>query len=146
MAESLTTPEHVFVLSSIDQALTRDYIRYAICFPLYNSKAYIETIVNRLTKIQQGHLEVVVTLQNVTNFNASFKNLEYGQGGFEHSYGSLANNGMPPSALINSHLTPLPDNPRPNASSVFDIQATFIPDGLIVALYLHHSVSDILGM
>ena len=45
--------------------------------------------------------------------------------------------------LINDVLAPVPDLPDRQVSPVFAVQGNFIHGGLIVAIYLHHSVADL---
>ena len=166
MAEPSATPEHVYRLSSIDQSLVRVYIRYGLCFAHLNTD--IEATTNRLIATvkrtvthlpilagavrpvngedsqQSGRVEVAVTLQDVASFKPIIKVFNTEE--FPYTYEDLAKAGMPPSALICQNFTPLPDVPNTSASPVFALQANFIPEGLIVALYLHQSVADIVGM
>lgn len=92
---------------------------------------------------QIGRLEVRVTIDNVTAFEPTFKTL--GEEEYPFSYEKLAKDGMPPMAFIGSELTPLPDIPEvsPEGSPVLAVQCNFISGGVIVAIYLHHSVGGV---
>lgn len=159
MAES-----HIYRLSSIDQSLIRIYIRYCLCFPC--NATDIEAVTTRLavsvnrtvahlpilagtvqpieSNDQSGRLEVKVRLDQINNFEAHVKH--HGATAHLPSYQELSTIGMPPSELIREEFTPHADNPNPEGSPVFAIQANFIRGGLILVLYLHHSVADIHGL
>lgn len=66
---------------------------------------------------------------------------------FSATFSELTHEGMPASVFVDTALTPLPDMPDPanGSNPVFAIQANFIDGGVLVALYLHHSVVDIVG-
>ena len=166
MAEEVATENHIFCLSSIDQSFVRGYVQYGLCFACKDID--IGTVMNRLTATvkrtvthlpilagtvrptkfedggQQGRVEVEVNLEAVNSFMPVIARPSHDA--FGYTYEDLAKARMPPSALVNDSLTPLPDVPDPQGSPVFAIQANFISSGLIVAIYLHHAVADIMGM
>lgn len=93
---------------------------------------------------QRGHLEVHVTLQDIENFEPTFKTFNKDEC---YSYSQLSKAGMPPSQFIGPAFTPLPDIPDPNGGArVLAVQGTFIPGGVIVSIYLHHSVCGVQGL
>ncbi|TKA63599.1 hypothetical protein B0A55_09773 [Friedmanniomyces simplex] len=164
--------KHIYHLSSIDQSLVRTYIRYCLCFPydpnhmdtaISSFHNFIERIITHLPILaggirsvpdadseslaaQPGRLEVHVGLQEVSNFRATVRYIDYDE--VWYTYLFLAQTRMPPARLINQLLTPLPDAPEKDAlsSPVFAAQANIIKDGLLVALYLHHSVANVHGL
>ena len=156
--------EHIYRLSTIDKSLVRVYIRYCLCFACDN--ADIDTIANKLAlstqrtvtqspilagtvrpvagSSQEGRLEVAVTLQQMNGFQPRIRHLR--SKAHIRPYEELSASGMPPLELICDDITPMPDKPDPPGSPVFAIQASFIRGGVIIALYLHHSVADIHGL
>lgn len=105
---------------------------------------------------QLGRLEVRVCLQDIQNFRPTFTNSselkrEDDDERFPLSYASLAKENMPARAFIGSHFaetwSPLPDTPSASTTgkgdAVLAVQANFIPGGVIIAIYLHHSVGGV---
>ncbi|TKA76757.1 hypothetical protein B0A55_03649 [Friedmanniomyces simplex] len=168
----MTDEFHIYRLSSIDRGLVRTYIWYCLWFPcdannidtaVSNFHNAIEKLIAHLPILagsirslpdtdsepmiaQPGRLEVYVGLQEVSNFRATVRYIDYDE--FWYTYPSLAQSRLPPAHLISPVLTPLPDAPENDAlsSPVFAAQANIIKDGLLVALYLHHSVADVHGL
>ncbi|CZT15569.1 uncharacterized protein RCC_01421 [Ramularia collo-cygni] len=197
------TESVVFRLSSIDQSSTREYIRYALCYPCESDAASLDSLAIKLSAAlkrgvsympilagkvhpvptqassesnrrhsvadyparqypsihqrratlaedthneQSGQLEVRVTAEEVESIKATFKTL--GKDEFPHSYADLTKEGMPPMAFIGEAFTPLPDAPESleEGSPVLAVQGNFISGGVIVALYLHHSVVGAAGL
>lgn len=158
--------EQVYRLSAIDQSLLRAYIRFCLCYPCSKSEAdavlailasSCQRLVTHLPILagsvkpvsnegsaQTGRVEVVVALEDVHNFAAKARMFKFEE--LPLDYRNLSKHGMPPSAFVNDDLTPLPDLPDPSGSPTFAIQANFITGGVLVALYLHHSVADIHGL
>ncbi|KAK4545581.1 hypothetical protein LTR36_002931 [Oleoguttula mirabilis] len=156
--------QHVYRLSSIDQSLLRTYIRYCLCFPCED--ADISEVTNKLLTAvkrtvanipilagtvqsmsgsgQSGRLEVSITLEQVDSFVPAFK--DHHSDPRVPTYEELSAAAMPAMDLIGTDFTPLPDTPDSEGSPAFAVQASFIRGGLIVALYLHHSVADIHGL
>lgn len=118
----------------------------------YSTRQYPLTVQRRATVVQdasneqRGRLEVRVTLDEVNAFKPTFKTL--GKDEFPHDFATLSQAGMPPNALIGDAFTPLPDKPEDSdgGSPVFAMQANFISGGVIVAIYLHHSVAGVQGL
>ena len=108
------------------------------------SSAAIEAIRAAGCAKQQGRLEVKITLKQINDFTAVIK--KYVEGTDKDIYSRLNRDGMPPTWLTQDCFTPLPDSPDPQSSPVFAIQANFISGGLIVVLYLNHSVADLHGV
>ncbi|KAF2211622.1 hypothetical protein CERZMDRAFT_98503 [Cercospora zeae-maydis SCOH1-5] len=96
-------------------------------------------------KGQSGQLEVLVRAEGLA-VHPIVKHLS--KADFPETYDALAARGMPPRALVGSHITSLPDSPDPAAgeSPVFAVQATFNDGGLFVTVFLHHAVADERGM
>ncbi|KAK1079736.1 hypothetical protein LTR33_006136 [Friedmanniomyces endolithicus] len=170
--EGMSEERHIYYLSSIDQSLVRCYIRYCLCFPctvtdvdtaitsLHNA---VERLVTHLPILagnirpvpepdpgsipaQKGRLHAQVSLQDASNFRATVRYLD--QNDFRQTHSHLAQSRMTPAHLTNAALTPLPDAPDNSATSapIFAAQANVIEGGLLVALYLHHSIADIHGL
>lgn len=166
--------QHIYPLSSIDQSLIRSYIRYCLCWPCSpgleintaigrlhvaveraiahlpnlagNVHAIPETGLKSSAQARRGRVEVRVSLREVCEFQAEVRYVDYYK--LWHNCSSLSRDRMPPARLIVKALTPLPDTPKSLADSapVFAVQANIINGGLLVALYLHHSVADIHGL
>ncbi|KAK1084554.1 hypothetical protein LTR33_002598 [Friedmanniomyces endolithicus] len=164
--------QHIYYLSSIDQSLIRCYIRYCLCFPCNATEVdtavaslhkAVERLVTHLPILagnirpvpepdpglppaQKGRLQAQVSLQDTSDFRATVRKLDQDES--RHTYSHLAQSRMPPAHLTNAALTPLPDAPDNDAKSapIFAAQANVIEGGLLVALYLHHSVADIHGL
>ncbi|KAK5123345.1 hypothetical protein LTR85_002776 [Meristemomyces frigidus] len=161
---SAMAEQHVYRLSSLDQSLLRTYIRYCLCYPSQDAEitevteklltavkrtvTHIPILAGTVQSVdadgQRGRLEVCVTLDQVNSFQPAFKhhraNLQV------PPYEELSAAEMPPMSLMGDVFTPLADLPDSQSSPAFAIQANFIRGGVIVALYLHHSVADIHGM
>ncbi|KAK0942424.1 hypothetical protein LTR29_006010 [Friedmanniomyces endolithicus] len=163
------TEQHIHHLSSIDQSLVRCYIRYCLCFPctatdvdnaITNLHNAVERLITHLPILagniravteadpgsipaQKGRLYAQFSLQDASDFRATVRNID--QNDFRQTYSHLAQSPMPPTHLTNAALTPLPDAPDDGATSapIFAVQANVIKGGLLVALYLHHSIADI---
>ncbi|KAK1820549.1 hypothetical protein LTR12_004997 [Friedmanniomyces endolithicus] len=161
--------QHIYCLSSIDQSLVRCYIRYCLCFPCTATNVdtaiaslhhAVERLITHLPILagtirpvpdpdsgsipaQKGHLHAQVSLQDTSDFRATVRKLD--QNEFRHTYSHLAQSRMPPAHLFNAALTPLPDAPDNDATSapIFAAQLNVIDGGLLVGLYLHHSIADI---
>ena len=164
----MDTEEHIFRLSSIDQAAKRGYVRYGLCFSCASHDSDMDSTTKRITSTvkrtithlpilagrvrpasspeegQRRCFEVAVTLENVKKFAPEIKHLTHEE--FPHVYENLERAGMPPSTFINDNLTPLPNIPDPLESPVFAVQLNFVVGGLIVALNLHRSVADEVGL
>ena len=159
--------EHTVHLSEIDQSVPRVYIRLAFCY--YRGDTNLRTVAERIdarvkctithfpvlagviraatntTTTQQGRLEVITSLDRVKNFKAITTSV-IGLPGIK-TYNEHAFAGMPTRHLINGALTPLPDTPAADQQPpVFAIRINVIPEGLIVALYLHHAVGDLIAL
>ena len=80
-----------------------------------------------------------MTLDQVNNFKPKLKSVIGLQ---EKSYDALSSARMPAFELVNDLIVPLRDLPTNSGDPAFAVQATLISGGLIVALYLHHSVGD----
>lgn len=132
------------------QASSESIRRHSVAdYPLREHHSLLQrraTVAEDTNNEQRGQLEVRVTVDDVENIEPRLKTL--GKGEFPHSYADLAIAGMPPMALIGDAFTPLADAPEtPNAGSpVLVVQATFISGGVIVAIYLHHSVAGPAGL
>lgn len=113
-------------------------------YPLIHQRR--ATVAEDISNEQVGQLEVRVTAEEVDNIAPTFKTL--GKDEFPHSYAELSTAGMPPLALIGHAFTPLADVPdeRVGGSPVLAVQASFISGGVVVAIYLHHSVVGIAGL
>ncbi|KAK0917721.1 hypothetical protein LTR02_000087 [Friedmanniomyces endolithicus] len=170
--EGMSEERHIYYLSSIDQSLIRCYIRYCLCFPCNATEVdtavaslhkAVERLVTHLPILagnirpvpepdpglppaQKGRLQAQVSLQDTSDFRATVRKLDQDES--RHTYSHLAQSRMPPAHLTNAALTPLPDAPDNDAKSapIFAAQANVIEGGLLVALYLHHSVADIHGL
>lgn len=163
MAHELDRGEHTVTLSTIDQSLVRGHIRYCLCFPHQNEdtedtvrrlKVSVNSCITKMPILagyvrplrhssQAGRLEICVSAQDVENFLLIVR--KYTSKELPHTYETLAEAGMPPALLVNPALTPLSDDPNSDGGPVFAIQANSVPGGLLLALYLHHSVADALG-
>jgi trichothecene 3-O-acetyltransferase len=152
--------EHIVTLSSLDQSLMRSYVRLCLCFPV--QKADLGSIEEKLRNIftchvynrpflagnvhlvqgaeQSGLLELRCTRGDLEDWQPIVKHLSKPE--FPYRYQELTDAGMPSSAFIGNVLNPLPDAPDSHVASAFRVQANLIQGGLIVALYLHHSVAD----
>ncbi|KXT00275.1 hypothetical protein AC578_1210 [Pseudocercospora eumusae] len=95
---------------------------------------------------QHGRLDVRVELEDVERLRPTLNFLD--EEAFPSTYGELVKGGMPASAFLNTALTPLPDMPDPAEGSnpVFTVKANFIKGGVLVAIYIHHSVADNVGV
>ncbi|KAK5136218.1 hypothetical protein LTR08_003825 [Meristemomyces frigidus] len=151
---------HTYKLSSIDQSVVKTYIRYCLCYPCQDYEvlqvtkrlqAAVKRVVTHLPILagtvhsvagdgQRGCLEVSVSLNQVNTFAATTKDLHSNT--HISTYQQLSAAAMPPSELVGDDFTPVPDTPS-DSGPVFVVQGSFIRGGLIVALYLHHSVADI---
>jgi hypothetical protein len=88
------------------------------------------------------------------------KQIAFDEATFPHTYQQLKQNGMPPSAFkcttfVPEDLANWPGVPSNGEGKVdFDrsdapamrIQAFFIPGGLVLSMYMHHSVVDFSGI
>ncbi|KAK4574388.1 hypothetical protein LTR86_002150 [Recurvomyces mirabilis] len=96
-----------------------------------------------ITPTSPRRIEVSVNLDDVKRFHAVVAKVPFSE--FEHSYEELAISNMPPDLLVSDSLTPLPDTPEitDRGVPVFAIRANIICGGVLVALYLNHSVADL---
>ena len=59
------------------------------------------------------------------------------------NYGDLASNGFPEGRLDGDRLISISDVPSNDfPAPVLDVQATFVPGGLLLTIYFHHTVCD----
>ncbi|KAK5157974.1 hypothetical protein LTS14_003897 [Recurvomyces mirabilis] len=91
-------------------------------------------------------IEVSVNLDDVQQFQAVVAEVPFSE--FKHSYEELAISNMPPGLLVSDSLRLLPDTPDITDSGVpvFAVLANIVRGGVLLALYLHHSVADLQGL
>lgn len=154
---------HTVSLSSIDQGLTRTYVRMGLCYPL-PAEILPSTVLTRLEEFvaktvqclphlsgkvvvvkdaaQQDTVAIQFSRNDVLQYRPIARHLTKTE--FPFSFEKLNQDGMPADALISEKLNRMPDKPdeKDGPAPVLVIQANFIEGGLIVTLYLHHSVGD----
>ncbi|KAL9618434.1 MAG: hypothetical protein Q9160_006875 [Pyrenula sp. 1 TL-2023] len=154
---------HTITLSNIDQGLTRTYVRMGLCYPL-PAETLPSTVLARLEEFvaktvrclphlsgkvvvvkdaaQQDTVAVQFSRNDVLQYRPVARHLTKTE--YPFSFEKLSQDGMPADALISEKLNRMPDKPDENdgPAPVLVIQANFIEGGLIVTLYLHHSVGD----
>ena len=156
---------HTVRLSSIDQSLVRVYVRMGLCYPMSPKTSTEQTIqsfnrfvsetISRVPYLagrvvpvdgahQKGMVELQFTRSDIRSYRGVVRHLSKHQ--YPKSYAQLDSDGMPADALISKALNPLPDKPtteeQATSSPAMMIQASFIEGGLIVTVYLNHSVGD----
>ena len=127
MAEH-NSKEHIFRLSSIDQTASPAYIRYCLCFSRQSPAIVSDALTKRLAanvkrtvthlpilaghlrpatspEAQNGYVEVVVTLENILNFEGVAKIRKYDD--LPMDYDDLERARMPPEAFVDADLSPL---------------------------------------
>lgn len=127
MAEH-NSKEHIIRLSSVDQAASRVYINYSLCFPCQSSAVGCDALAKRLaanvkrtvthlpvlaghlrpttnSEAQSGSVEVVITLENVLNFETVIKTVKPED--LPKDYHALERARMPPEDFVNVDLSPL---------------------------------------
>ena len=153
---------HIYRLSSIDQVQERSYIRCGLCFPCDNNDGVVigarlrigalravsklpilaGTVLLDKQATQQGRALVSVTLDQLQGFDPVVKCI--GLEDYPHTFESLARSGFPPAMLDVKALTPPTAGTAGKADTpAFIVQGNIIEGGIIVTLYLHHSVGDI---
>ena len=140
----------------------RSYVRIALCYSSQGKD--VKTIETRLmnffvakihqrpflagnviqdqTSKQTGKLKIRFTRSDVDDWKPYFNHLSEAD---IPTYQDLDERGMPPSTFVGHKLNPLPDSPDEDAAAAFAVQATFIAGGVIVVIYMHHSVGDAHG-
>ncbi|KAL9105762.1 MAG: hypothetical protein Q9227_009110 [Pyrenula ochraceoflavens] len=156
---------HTVHLSSIDQSLVRVYVRMGLCFPVPKEQnkqdiidrfeLFVKETISCLPYLsgrvvpvrdapQSGMVEMQFTKADIQSYKPVIRDLEKSE--YPSNYSELNAKGMPADGLISEELNPLPDKPSPkeqiDSAPVMGIQASFIEGGLIVTVYLHHSVGD----
>ncbi|KAH6653216.1 hypothetical protein BKA67DRAFT_593205 [Truncatella angustata] len=144
------------LLSIWNQSSPRVYISVVLCFPLDNALCddavgHLETSLERLGQerplfaarlaadsTQPGHAHLIQSPEFRIPFEVSMK-----PGAIPADYSQIRENGFPPGVfikpcfsipgLIGTETDPLP---------VSRVQAFVIPGGLLLAVYLHHSLCD----
>lgn len=155
-------------LSIIDQTICRHYIRKLLCFPFPLSSRpnaaahqlnialhhtlrrwpYLAGVVQSVEKDgQPGYLQVSYTDVVPEPETAGIFEVRNRIHGSTINYSKLAELGMPTSSLKAPLFCPLPDAPDPSGPwPVLHVAANFIPEGLILAIYVSHSVVDGAGL
>lgn len=154
--------EHIITLSSVDQSITRGYIRYCLAFRLDHTRpaivtarlyAFLYDVLQRFPFLaghlypvspsasQLGRVELRFSEADVDSFCPKVKRLSKDQ--FPYSYGELHDGCMPPNAFVGDVLHSFPDTPDwTQPVPAFGVQGNFIQGGLLVTFYLQHSVGD----
>lgn len=152
-------------LSLMDQIIVRGYIRNVLCFALDDQqrpqailrlKQGLQTTLAerpflsgslQLTKNpegQDGKVELyynkdVLDVEETGHFHIRF----LGDTQFPYAYDELHAAGMPPSKLPGEILSTLPNAPSLcKPAPILAVHANFIRGGLLLCIYMHHSVVD----
>lgn len=154
--------EHTITLSLLDQGMPRHYTRFCLAFSLGGQSASeavtrLEAFLRRTFQAEpwlagyvcpvkgdaapKDQLAIRFSQRDVENFKVKVQ--ELGPDRFALTYDELCDLGMPPSK-IPRHVVSTCPNRRPDTepSVVLDITVNVIRGGLLVAIFLHHGVSD----
>lgn len=156
---------HVIKLSQIEHCMPRAYIRICLAYRVSDStrlegalnglKEYFSKVIRAKPYLagnvadvktalpEHEHAEIRFTTKDYTDPpSVAVKELRNSHGTLL-DFEELSREGLPPSRLIPQEVSSLLENPRPeDVSPVLRVQANIVKGGLIVAIYLHHCVSD----
>ena len=152
---------HTITLSTLDQGMPRHYTRFCLAFSLGDTSAF--EAISRLRAFFQrtfqvhpwlagyacpvkgdslpGHqLEIRYSRRDVENFEIKIRDQTET---FSLSYRELCDLGMPPSKIPRELVSSCPDRrPDTEPGLILDVTVNIIRGGLLVALFLHHGVTD----
>lgn len=154
--------EHTVTLSLLDQGMPRHYTRFCLGFPLRDTSASVaiarlEAFFRRTFQAQPwlagyacpvpGHsplahqLEIRFSQRHVENFPVKVQELPEDK--FPLTYDELAKLGMPPSKIPRDLISSCPDRrPDTEPALILDVTVNIIRGGLLIAIFLHHGVTD----
>lgn len=154
--------EHVVTLSVLDQGMPRHYTRFCLAYSLGETPASVaisrlEAFFRRTFQAvpwlagyacpvkggsaPKDKLEIRFSQRDVDNFQVKVQ--ELGPDRFPLTYAELCELGMPPSKLPREVISSCPDRrPDTEPAAILDVTVNVIRGGLLVAIFLHHGVTD----
>ena len=154
--------EHTITLSILDQGMPRHYTRFCLAFRLGETPATVaisrlEVFFRRIFQAEPwlaGHacpvkkdcsprhqLEIRFSQQDVENFHVKVQELP--QDKCPLTYDELCELGMPPSKIPRHLVSSCPDKrPDTEPAPILDVTVNIIRGGLLIAIFLHHGVTD----
>ena len=158
---------HVIQLSSIEHCMPRAYIRVCLAYPL-PAGVDLHTITGRLNMFtrrlvdSKPYLAGYVVAAADTSGRSNVAEIQFTDEDFlnypdvqvrqlspqevKYNYDELNEQGMPPSVIRPELISALPEGTDDERAPVFCMQANVVRGGLIVSVYLHHCISDGVGL
>ncbi len=154
--------EHTITPSILDQGMPRHYTRFCLAFRLGETPASVavsrlEVFFRRIFQAEpwlagyacpvkedcspKHQLEIRFSQRDVENFHVKVQELPHDKSPL--SYDELCELGMPPSKIPRDLVSLCPDRrPDTEPAPILDVTANIIRGGLLVAIFLHHGVTD----
>ncbi|KAF7508729.1 hypothetical protein GJ744_008976 [Endocarpon pusillum] len=154
--------EHTITLSTLDQGMPRHYTRFCLAFrlgeiPATVAIARLEVFFRRVFQAEPwlaGHacpvrehcsprhqLEIRFSQQDVENFQVKVQELPHDK--CPLTYDELCELGMPPSKIPRQLVSSCPDRrPDTEPAPILDVTVNIVRGGLLIAIFLHHGVTD----
>ncbi len=154
--------EHTVILSLLDQGMPRHYTRFCLAFRLGETPASepisrLEAFFRRTFQakpwlagyacpaqggsVPMGRLEIRFSQRDIENFQVKVQELTEDK--LSLTYDELCELGMPPSKIPRDLVSSCPDRrPDTEPAPILDVTVNIIRGGLLVALFLHHGVTD----
>ncbi|ERF73501.1 hypothetical protein EPUS_04124 [Endocarpon pusillum Z07020] len=154
--------EHTITLSILDQGMPRHYTRFCLAFRLGETPATVaiarlEVFFRRVFQAEPwlaGHacpvrehcsprhqLEIRFSQKDVENFQVKVQELPHDK--CPLTYDELCELGMPPSKIPRPLVSSCPDRrPDTEPAPILDVTVNIVRGGLLIAIFLHHGVTD----
>ncbi len=154
--------EHTITPSILDQGMPRHYTRFCLAFSLGETPASVavsrlQVFFRRVFQAEpwlagyacpvkedcspKHQLEIRFSQRDVENFHVKVQELPYDK--FALSYDELCELGMPPSKIPRDVVSSCPDRrPDTEPAPILDVTVSIIRGGFLVAIFLHHGVTD----
>ena len=159
--------DHVIRLSSIEHCMPRAYIRVCLAYPL-PADVDMDTLIARLNKFarrivdSKPYLSGYIVPAADPADRSNVVELRFSDEDFynypdvqvrhlspeevEFTYDELNEQSLPPSVIRPELVSALPEGTDDEHAPVFRMQANVVRGGFIVSIYLHHCVSDGVGL
>lgn len=154
--------EHTITLSVLDQGMPRHYTRFCLAFrlgetPPSEAISRLEAFFRRTFQAQpwlagyacpvkedsppKHKLEIRFSQRDVERFRVKVQELSEDK--CPLTYDELCELGMPPSKIPRELVSSCPEKlPDVEPAPIFDVTVNIIRGGLLVAIFLHHGVTD----
>lgn len=155
--------QHAVTLSLLDQGMPRHYTRFCLGFrlgdtPVTEAVSRLEAFFRRTFQAQpwlagyacpvrgdstgpRNKLEIRFSQRDVEEFSVKIQELSEAQ--FPLTYDDFCELGMPPSRIPSDLISSCPDKrPDTEPALILDVTVNIIRGGLLVAIFLHHGVTD----